>query len=390
MKGSSPSQTPESMRTERDLVLDAWRGVSVMLVVCYHAVFYRFADFFQPTRSVSVGNATSNWEAPVEVIRHGLLQLILYAGPLGVKIFFVISGYIITKIMLAEHQRSGRISLRAFYVRRVCRILPPLWLFVLAVFLASHVGWIHVTPRSFLHALAFLCNTSTQTCYSDWFLVHLWSLSVEEQFYLVWPLVVVLCVHRALSSVALTFQLGFLLLAQFSLLFVGEFNNGLSFACIAAGALYASSARIREAISSYATGPAVALAGLLLFCRPLIPLGFPGQFRIHDLLTPALISIVMFSSLEARAVLERKLLVRILARVGLVSYGLYIWQQLFLASPEQYLKGSMLSHTYLLIPCVVISYLFIETPFRRIGSRLSARLNQQSSCGEGAPVGQAA
>jgi peptidoglycan/LPS O-acetylase OafA/YrhL len=367
-------RAPASSSGERDLLLDAWRGVSVTLVVCYHAVFYRFSNLFQPAKLLGNGDKSSNSTGLADGVWNALLQLIVYAGPLGVKFFFVISGYIITKIMLAENRRFGKISLRAFYIRRACRILPPLWLFIAAVFGASYLGWIQVSPHSFLYALAFLCNTSIQACYSDWFVVHLWSLSVEEQFYLVWPIVVVLCVRPALSTIALAFLFGLLILAQLSLLFVGEFNNGLSFACIAAGALYATNGRIRAGISSYATAPLVALAALLLFFRPLIPLLFPGQFRIHDLITPALICIVIFSSFEARTLLERQLMVRAFAHIGLVSYGLYMWQQLFLASPDRYLRHSLLAHTYLLFPVVVMSFILVEKPFMRLGSSLSRKM----------------
>lgn len=386
MTPNARAQVPVPSTSERDLTLDAWRGFSVLLVICYHAVFYRFAGVFQPAAADT--GSVSDWLALIGAVRHGLLSLVVYAGPLGVKFFFVISGYIITKIMLTEHQRSGTISMRAFYVRRACRILPPLWVFLTCVFAARYAGWIQVNPRSFLFALSFLCNTSVHACYSEWFLVHLWSLSLEEQFYLIWPLVVALSVRRALSWVALLFLIGFLAVAQFSLLFVGEFNNGLSFACIAAGALYASSARIRKVVSSAATAPAITLAILLLFGRPLIPLLFPGQFRLHDLLTPALISFVIFSSFERRAVLETQLLVRALAKVGLISYGLYIWQQLFLASPERYLKSSVLTHASLLIPTVLISYFLIEKPFIRLGSYLSVRLRVHAHTEEAQGRGQ--
>jgi peptidoglycan/LPS O-acetylase OafA/YrhL len=374
---------------ERDQLLDAWRGFSVLLVVCYHAVFYRFGAVFRAGHAV--GNNAVYWEVARSDVARAMLELIVYWGPLGVKFFFVISGYIITRIMLAERQTRGTISMRAFYLRRACRILPPLWIYLACLWAATYAGWINVTSHSFFYALSFLCNASIHACYSEWFLAHLWSLSVEEQFYLVWPLVVVLAMRRLLSIAALGFLSCFLLAAQMSLLFVGEFNNGLSFACISAGALYASSGRLREAIALLATLPAIALAILLLFARPFIPLMFPGQFRLHDILTPALICFVMFSSFQYRISLESRILTRALASIGLISYGLYVWQQVFLAPPELYLKASFLTQPYLLIPAVLISYLLVERPFIRLGVRACACLREKYDDSNVSPkLGQAA
>jgi peptidoglycan/LPS O-acetylase OafA/YrhL len=361
----------------RNLTLDAWRGISVLLVVCFHAVFFRFEDIFHPV--VPTPNTTETWSSAAAASTY---QLVAYGGALGVKFFFVISGYIITKLLQEEHQRTGRISLPAFYVRRACRILPPLWLVIGCLYVASRQELIHMSRDSFLFALAFMCNTTTGGCYSEWFVAHIWSLSVEEQFYLAWPFMVLHLATRGVWRTALASSALFLLLAQASLLFTGELNNGLSFACIAIGALYASHPAFRELIARFATAPAMILAALALFARPLIPLYFHGQFRLHDLLTPLLICFVIFSSFEYRAAIERTIAARALAKIGLVSYGLYLWQQLFLASPGHYIHLTLLTHTYLLVPVVLVSYFVVERPFIRLGAALSKRLSRA----QGAPL----
>jgi peptidoglycan/LPS O-acetylase OafA/YrhL len=119
-------------------------------------------------------------------------------GYLGVEVFFVISGYLITLLLVSEFERTGRISLRHFWLRRARRLLPALFALLVVVgvvsviFLPSEVG----RMRGDLVAAFFYCTNwyliATQSSYFDQLgrpplLQHLWSLAVEEQFYLVWP-----------------------------------------------------------------------------------------------------------------------------------------------------------------------------------------------------------
>jgi peptidoglycan/LPS O-acetylase OafA/YrhL len=102
-------------------------------------------------------------------------------GNTGVRIFFVISGYLITRILLGEHVRTGAIDLREFYIRRAYRIFPAAFVFlIVAVVVDWHqMTWYHVAAAFF-----YLANYD----YSQpWIFGHLWSLSVEEQFYILWP-----------------------------------------------------------------------------------------------------------------------------------------------------------------------------------------------------------
>ena len=100
---------------------------------------------------------------------------------LGVRIFFVISGYLITTLLLTERSRTSTIGLREFYLRRAYRILPAAIVFMLPVFIIfrHQLSWFHILAATF-----YLANFDF---FHPWFLGHLWSLSVEEQFYLLWP-----------------------------------------------------------------------------------------------------------------------------------------------------------------------------------------------------------
>src|SRR5919107_2026204 len=128
---------------------------------------------------------------------------VLHGGFLGVDAFFVLSGFLITSLLFAEHASTGRIDLRAFWARRARRLLPAL-LLVLAVVLplsrwAMPPEELAALRADALAALAYVANWRLMDRGGGYFaetaapspLQHTWSLAIEEQFYLVWPLLVV-------------------------------------------------------------------------------------------------------------------------------------------------------------------------------------------------------
>jgi peptidoglycan/LPS O-acetylase OafA/YrhL len=178
----SSSAAPPVVSLRRIPALDGLRAVSIGLVLIGHlAGTPRFA-------SVSA------------------IQLFGDVGNLGVTIFFVISGFLITNLLLQEQADTGRIRLRAFYARRAFRILPAvLTYFVVLAIAAIAISAVRVPADDWTHALTFTMNYH-QT--RGWWLGHLWSLSVEEQFYFLWPAAIVLLGRRsslwlAASAVAL-------------------------------------------------------------------------------------------------------------------------------------------------------------------------------------------
>ena len=105
-------------------------------------------------------------------------------GVFGVRVFFVISGFLITFLMLDEIEATGTVSLKRFYLRRSLRIFPASYVFILFVFLSSRLGWPTLLPGDLFHAVTYTVNYDKHT---SWEVGHLWSLSVEEQFYCWWP-----------------------------------------------------------------------------------------------------------------------------------------------------------------------------------------------------------
>jgi peptidoglycan/LPS O-acetylase OafA/YrhL len=122
-------------------------------------------------------------------------------GGLGVTIFFFLSGYLITTLLRREYEKNGEISLRHFYLRRVYRIFPPMYLVLLLVLLMGKINWVPdtVTVGGFISQLFQFTNyfaifhDSAELVYATGIF---WSLAVEEHFYLIFPLFLILCLRR--------------------------------------------------------------------------------------------------------------------------------------------------------------------------------------------------
>ena len=140
-------------------------------------------------RAISIGMVlTAHLAASVTALEHR--PLLLYTignGNRGVSVFFVISGFLITSLLLKERELTGKISLRDFYLRRAFRILPPFWVFLACIAVIWKLRIIETSWTNLGVALIFLRDYIP----GDWWTGHSWSLSVEEQFYLLWPAILV-------------------------------------------------------------------------------------------------------------------------------------------------------------------------------------------------------
>ena len=132
----------------------------------------------------------------------GLVRVLNPAG-LGVNVFFVISGFLITTILLKEKDATGRVSLRRFYLRRSLRIFPAYYVFLICVFALAFAGVIALERSDYLYTLSYTFNLKGHQ--ATWWVGHTWSLAVEEQFYLLWPL----CVSRLRTTTLTRLAIGF-------------------------------------------------------------------------------------------------------------------------------------------------------------------------------------
>jgi peptidoglycan/LPS O-acetylase OafA/YrhL len=273
----------------------------------------------------------------------------------GVRIFFVISGYLITTILLKEQTRTATISLRTFYIRRAYRIFPAAIFFMLAMLV---VYWRDFRWYNFAAAFLYLANFDATR---PWIFGHLWSLSVEEQFYFLWPSVLKRWYkHRVaiLVGVSLLVPVGQAILYFFK--FPGGGIGGFPGVAgnLAAGCLLAVFAPRLPRLGSLL---ALAMLAVVVFV-PLFDANTRGRtlllvFGLNPLLHFSIAGLL----LHVVQVPYRFLNWEPVAWLGRISYSLYLWQQPFCSDPH--LKSGYLVVFALLAAC--LSYYLIEQPMLR-------------------------
>jgi peptidoglycan/LPS O-acetylase OafA/YrhL len=354
----------------RNSLVDGCRGLSVLLVIVGHVVGYRFA-------------LTDERSLPEIGLSFGLIpsltsRIFSHVGDLGVDIFFVISGFLITTLLLKEERENHRVNIGAFYIRRVFRILPAFFVYLFALYVVRAHGFIKLENEAFVRSALFTCDFSDVKC--SWWLGHTWSLAIEEQFYLAWPLLFV--VFR-------TIRVPTLLATLLILIGVSTYNLVISgFESIALGALVAASPRVRNFLSRFATHWSVSIAVVALLARPLLTgrlVGLmPESLQVHFYallyaIVAGLVALVFFGTIARKGPLVPFVESRLIQKIGLFSYSIYLWQQLGTA-PEVWLEtitgADVLYARYPIaasmftIPAVA-SYFLIEKPFVRVGKALS-------------------
>jgi len=360
---------------DRNKVIDGWRGLSVLLVVIGHVVSYRFSEYWdiRPLHVV-VGS-------PGLLIENIILRLAAVLGETGVQFFFVISGFLITTLLSVEEDRNGKISIGAFYVRRIFRIMPAFYLYLLTVLVLRSSGMIVATDDAFLRSSLYVCNLSGFKC--SWWLAHTWSLSVEEQFYLIWPLAFVALGRTRVAVI------GCILIA----LMIGSYSihDLTSFAHIAIGALFALSATARNWFARLTTTVAILIAGAVLALKPLL-FPMPNVANLIEAITPLLTALVFFGTISKRGGPVLQVVSNpLLQKVGIVSFSVYLWQQLSLApyswggsetGAAWLYESHPLIMPLLFIPVAIFSYFLVERPMIKVGHKLSNRIISGSTISE--------
>lgn len=306
---------PEIRALGRAPSLDGLRALAVLVVFTSHV------EIFLPIASL----------------------LVIPGGTVGLDPFFVLSGFLITALLLKEQALSGTIHRWAFYKRRIVRLLPPLAFLLLAnvIYALATTGWDRQQFNS-LFSVTFYFSNYYEGTSSNLFCAnlapgysHLWSLSFEEQFYLVWPWVVIafLTVHRSLRTVVIVLlgaiavigihrALAYNGAGSWCYLFhaTEDRADALLWGCLAAHLWVRAREPVR--VIRWLVWPAVLF---LLACMPFSnlmgPFLYRGGFDAIDLSAAIIILALVGNEWVGRRFFEWTPLVKL----GLVAYGFYLW-----------------------------------------------------------------
>ena len=321
--------------------LDGWRAIAVGLVVAYHAraVVFRSGPEFE----------SSAW----------------WSLSVGVDIFFAISGLLITSRMLDEWDSTGAVDLGSFFIRRAFRVLPPANCVLLVTLLLGLFG----SPWDAFSCLTFWRNYLPAGLGAG-ATRHFWSLSLEEQFYLVWPCALLLTgrtraprvLFWSILAVSVWRSLVLLEWQTPGIMFRTDLRaDGLLWGCLAAFGFR------RFRIPGWLLAISVAVAAVVA-----------SQYRYGAgwVLLPAALAAAVTSTAQhpgwgVTAVLDWKPL----AWVGRMSYSIYLWQQMFLIPSwdggRLFAGWPVLLRVAVLLLTAIASYYLLEKPFIRMGQRIA-------------------
>lgn len=343
--------------------LDGWRAVAIIGVILCHSSESLLQT--NPQRQSSYLLTALTW------------------GRLGVDLFFAISGFLITGRLLDETRRHGRFSLSRFYIRRSFRILPPYLFYLVVIGLLATLGLLQVSGNEIFDCLLFVRN---YTIYQgSQYTSHFWSLAVEEHFYLLWPLLLLVVGPRRaiwmIPVLALTIAAWRTLDLRYQFFANRFLDPGVHFrtdtrldsllwGCLAALILPSLDC------NRWGRSGGWLWAGIIGILVLWIVIGLPILSLGTAVLFPALVlSTVLFPQNWAGLLLDWSPL----RWIGRTSYSLYLWQSLFLKKStgnDLFLGFSWLQdfpwNFLAIIATASFSYFLIERPMIRLGHRFSA------------------
>lgn len=305
-------------------------------------------------------------------------------GALGVEIFFLISGFLITRLLIEERKRYGSISLSQFYLRRTFRILPAFYCFIAFVVVCWLMGRYALRWSDVLAAATFVWNYQLNA--SGWVLGHIWSLSVEEQFYLMWPLCLVLLGERRALRIAILLILLAPLsrVATYALwpaarghipIMLHTRIDALMFGC--ATALLYDRERFNRLYRRVANPAIVLVAVVLLFIvSPFLESRLKGSYQLpvgYSLEGFCIALMMVWLIRNPQSAVGQVFNSRIARHVGVLSYSLYLWQQPFFDHELVWTISRFPLNLVLLIITAHASYYLVERTFLSLRQRLEKR-----------------
>ena len=342
--------------------LDGLRAGSIALVIVGHCLAYLHGD--------AVGFPQKQ-----------LSEL----GQSGVDVFFVISGFLITHLLIREQDATGSIRLGKFYFRRFFRIFPPFYVYLAVVALLALAGWVHQDLHAMASAATYTWNYHPGG--PSWVLAHTWSLSLEEQFYLLWPPCLAL-LGKAKSAYVAVGAVLFSPAIRFITYLVAPSMRGNEWTmlhtrldpimCGCAMALLWSNPAFHR-WTARLLNPFVAALSIayVALAAPCLSTSFGARYdwAVGYSLRALLISALLLYVVKKPATpLGKFLNLPVVKHVGVISYSLYLWQQLFTGANDRWFPFNIIA----ILVCAELSYLLIERPAFRARDWFATRLASES------------
>jgi len=376
----SPSQSVPDTSVARIPSLDGLRGVAILLVLIGHGAY------------------------PVAA---SLAPIVWFAGngALGVKVFFVLSGYLIYNLSVREAHKYGKFDWKRFYMRRVLRIFPCFYCYIITILVLKGCGLLQLTWPVVISAATFSLNYRhlwdhwSGSCPDYFVLGHYWTLALEEQFYLTWPLLMALVAKRTLLP-TLVGVMALAPIARVACYFLTPGSRGQVFMmfhtgcdAIAAGVLLGElllRARPRAWLEWLSRNDWIvgASIGFLLFGSPLLASRFKGAYALpvgQTLELGCLWIVITAAVWRPRSLLYRVLNYPPLAFVGVLSYSLYVWDNLFLNDEGRWLVNTFPWNWACLVGVALLSYYAVEQPCLRLKDRFHKGGNTSTTDDEPRP-----
>jgi len=347
--------------------LDGLRAVAIILAILSHAVHTGIPSW---TKS-----SFEYWNA----------------GTVGVRLFFLISGFLITTILNNELQKYGNINFKRFFIRRTLRIFPAFYTYLLVLGVLSLLKIIEIDSLAIILAFFYIQNLNvfqnTDLFQSSWLVKHSWSLSVEEQFYIIFPFILrklkaIIKKNVFISLISINIICSFFRVLNYSFPEVSRMTGGvffmhcdfLLFGAFVAFYLIEHKDYLKKSIYPFRYVFLVIAIITLIFASRIEYYSAINILISGNLILFANLYILVFFILFPYSTLGNILELKPLKWIGKLSYSLYIWQQLFLGSTDlfiQYKSLSLFPYNFLMIFIfAILSYFVIEKPFLKLKEKV--------------------
>lgn len=344
--------------------LDGLRAIAILLVIVDHSL----------KQILSFGIITDPFIFSI------LKPLSTYIGGTGVTIFFILSGYLITRILSHQLEQKSKIDLSNFYFKRFIRIIPNFYTYLFVICILNLAGIIHIPYIGILNSGVFLWNYShlwSSINYSDsWFVGHTWALSVEIQFYLLIPIVLLAMGKKKFLTLAIILVIITPLVRTSSYFLFPSLRGYLGIMThtridsLMIGAIVAiielDKPKILDKLKMYASYMSLPALLFLVSLSPLLSVNLKGVYSIPfgmTLNSIAIMSLVLWLAQNPQNLWGRVLNSKAAIYIGSLSYSLYLWQQLFLAPSPQPWNGFLVVNLLFCYLAAELSYRIVEIPF---------------------------